>query len=614
MSGLLPTGHQGNILYTSRNPLLRELSPDAVCEVAELEKDQAVELLLAAARLQAPASEEVLRLAEAIVDELGSLALAVSQAGAFMALGECRIHDFLATFKNRRAQLFSVNAYKDAATYERAVYATWDLSYSAIQRKSSKGDRRTSEAQTAANAIQLLNMLAFLHYENVTEDIFWRAAGKANHYSGKTNPCGKRAPEADLPLNLLPLDRDGEWNSQHYRQAIRLLGSFSLVTVNPLSGSLSMHRLVHSWTLDRQLPHVRKAYLRSSAATLAYSVPSSDDRTLLRNLVPHLATLHQLAVDHRLDPFPCVFKKENIVQVYEYAERWKDSENLRRAILKSEEELLGPEHFHVLISMGNLAVAVGKQGRVAEAEALHRKVLRFGKKVLGYEHPQVITCMNNLASAVGAQGRETESAELHWQAFELGKKVLGPEHPNGLVSMGNVAVAVAKQGRVTEAEELQWKVLELGKKVLGPEHPDVLNSMSNLGSTVEKEGQVVEAEELHRQVLELRRDELGPEHPDVLASMGNLASTLGEQGRFVEAEKLLRQALELRKKVLGPEHPDVLTSMNNLASTVGQQGRWAEAEELHRLGLQLSRRVLGREHPDVITCMNNLAPAVREQG
>jgi hypothetical protein len=128
MLGLWPPGRHGNILYTSRNPVLKELSPDAVCEVAGLKKDEAVELLLAATCLQAHASKEVLQLAESIVNDLGSLAIAVSQAGAVMALGECRIHDFLATFKKRRAQLFRVNAYKDAATYEQAVYATWELS------------------------------------------------------------------------------------------------------------------------------------------------------------------------------------------------------------------------------------------------------------------------------------------------------------------------------------------------------------------------------------------------------------------------------------------------------------------------------------------------------
>ncbi len=319
MSGLWPPGRHGNILYTSRNPVLKELSPDTVCEVAELEKDEAVELLLDAARLRTYASDEVMRLAEDIVDELGSLALAVNQAGAFMALGECRIHDFLETFKKRRAQLFSVNAYKDASTYEQAVYATWELSYSAIQRKSSSRARRTSEAKVAENAIQLLNMLAFFHYENVTEDTFRRAAEyklRTYRYPSEVDPYGELAHGVNLPENLLQLDRDGKWNSQHYRQSSRLLGSYSLLSVSPLSGSLSMHRLVHGWAFDRQLPNARLAHLRSSAATLACSVggiPSSNTHASLRDLAPHVAALHQRALDDGLDPRFLALLRERIL-------------------------------------------------------------------------------------------------------------------------------------------------------------------------------------------------------------------------------------------------------------------------------------------------------------
>ncbi len=122
-SGLWPPERYGNVLYTSRNPVLKDLSPSAVYRVAEMEEVEAVELLLDAARPR-PVSDKVTQLARSIVSELGSLALAVDQAGAYMARGECRILDFLATFERNRAQLLGVDAYRGASTYERAAYAT----------------------------------------------------------------------------------------------------------------------------------------------------------------------------------------------------------------------------------------------------------------------------------------------------------------------------------------------------------------------------------------------------------------------------------------------------------------------------------------------------------
>ncbi len=50
MSGRWPPGRYGDILYTSRNPVRKDITSDAVCEVSEMENDDAVELLLDAAR------------------------------------------------------------------------------------------------------------------------------------------------------------------------------------------------------------------------------------------------------------------------------------------------------------------------------------------------------------------------------------------------------------------------------------------------------------------------------------------------------------------------------------------------------------------------------------
>jgi hypothetical protein len=124
MSGLWPPGQNGNMLYTSRNPVLKDLRPDTVCEVSGLEDDAAVELLLDAARLT-PAVRESTQLAQQIVSDLGHLALAVDQAGALITWGECRIQDFRETFARHCASLLSVDAYNRATADKQAVYTTW---------------------------------------------------------------------------------------------------------------------------------------------------------------------------------------------------------------------------------------------------------------------------------------------------------------------------------------------------------------------------------------------------------------------------------------------------------------------------------------------------------
>jgi hypothetical protein len=117
MIGLWPPGRYGNILYTSRNLVLKDLASDAVCEVAVIENDEAVQLLLNAACL-GPASDNVTQLAKDFVTNLGYLALAIDQAGAYIARGECQIYDFLATFERHHTSLLSVDAYHSMSLYQ----------------------------------------------------------------------------------------------------------------------------------------------------------------------------------------------------------------------------------------------------------------------------------------------------------------------------------------------------------------------------------------------------------------------------------------------------------------------------------------------------------------
>ncbi len=619
MSGLWPPGRYGNVLYTSRNPVPKELSPDAVCEVAELEKNSAVELLLDAARLQQHASNEVVRLAESIVDELGSLALAVSQAGAYMAQGECCIHDFLETFTKHRAQLLSANAYKDASTYEQAVYATWGLSYSAIQRRASNPARQTSEAQAALDAIQLLNMLAFFHNENVTEDIFRRAAedeARKLDLPREVDFVAELFAGADLPENLLPLDCDGKWDMRHYRQAVRLLSSYSLLSVNRLSGSLSMHRLVHGWAFDRQSPDMRLSFMRMSAATLAGSVLEElgDDKLpLLRDLVPHVTALYQRA-DDVVDPLPHIYQKRRIARIYYSTGKWNEAEKLQRVVYESHKALFGKKDLTTLSSLSALASYTELAGRASEAEELYRQEYKLARKMLGRKHPATLMCLGNIAGAVRRQGRAAEAEKLHREEIELKKKVLGADSLVTANSLNSMAAAILHQGRAAEAEELHRQVFELRKKELGPEDPDTLISMGNIASALWRQGKTAEAEKLHRQVFELKTKVHGLEHPSTLVSLGSIAAAVWQQGQFVEAEDLHRQVFELSKKVLGTEHPETLSSMGNVGLALLQQGRAAEAEEMHRQEHELKKKVLGAENPDTLVSMGNIGLAVQQQG
>ena len=199
---------------------------------------EAPELLLKSIRLDL-LLEEYQKLGSAIVEELGYLALAIDQAGAYIASGECRLNDFLDVFNTYRQYLLQNEAYEGASGNDRAVYATWDLLYTAIRRQA---NIVVNEAlyQGPKAALQILQLFPFLYNKGIIEDIF-RSAAKNSRDQSKV----ERKANGRLLSDLTQLDLDGKWESYRFRQGIRTLLSFSLIGQESSQRRFFMYRLVH---------------------------------------------------------------------------------------------------------------------------------------------------------------------------------------------------------------------------------------------------------------------------------------------------------------------------------------------------------------------------------
>lgn len=158
---LLLNKNIGNILYTSRKrALLLNVLANAVCDIEEMQESEAVTLLLKAARLDEE-SEEMRRLAMPIVKELGCLALAIDQAGAYIAMGRCNIEGYVEMFRNHREELLKNPEYKGASRYNQVVYAAYEISYKAMENLAQEGAKNSQASQAAEIALQILNLCIF---------------------------------------------------------------------------------------------------------------------------------------------------------------------------------------------------------------------------------------------------------------------------------------------------------------------------------------------------------------------------------------------------------------------------------------------------------------------
>lgn len=121
---LIPSGGRGNILYTSRDPALGLTLPqNAVSKVTEMESEDAITLLLRAARLKNKEMDKELRQpAKPIVEILGFLPLAIDIAGASIYMGRCHLNDYINTFRNHQEEIIKDCIFKGASRYNQAVY------------------------------------------------------------------------------------------------------------------------------------------------------------------------------------------------------------------------------------------------------------------------------------------------------------------------------------------------------------------------------------------------------------------------------------------------------------------------------------------------------------
>ncbi|KAG9123041.1 hypothetical protein FRC07_000316 [Ceratobasidium sp. 392] len=563
LRGYFPVCSHGNILVTTRNHGMVNITRgiDASCHVSSMSEDEAYRLLAKAAGL----SE--------IVD----------------APGEELVKDYLDMYRTSRGQILEdyASEVQKADDYELTVYATWQVSY----------------RQLTPLARQLFDHLAFMHHDQIIEDIFrFALRGLRIGYTPPPTDEEKRIEQvmAEFLANFTSL-ADGSWDKARFLRATKDLASYSLLTYDSANRSYSIHPLVQQWT--RAVATDPDTTLCCVASLLALSVmleERTEDYAYRRVLLNHV------------DRLPDSEKRRprhawRLALVYKESGRWKEAEALQREVVAIGKRVRGSEHPETLISMNNLALTYSNQGRQSEAEVLQREVLEVGKRVWGKERPDTLISMGNLALTYSKQGRWDEAEVLQREVVEVGKQVRGNEHPETLMSMNNLALTYSRQGRWDEAEALQREVVEVGKRVRGNGHPDTLIAMGNLAATYSKQGRWDEAEALERAVVEVGKRVWGNEHPHTLTVMGNLAATYLNQGRWSEAEALQREVIEVGKRVWGNEHPYTLIAMAHLASTYSNQGRRNEAEALQREVVEVGKRVWGNEHPHNLIAMRNLA-------
>src|SRR6266700_2115857 len=457
----LPPVLGGHLLITTRASATGLLAQRI--EVEPFAEEQGALFLLRRASMLAhdaplaQTSTHVQMTARDISRELGGLPLALDQAGAYLEETGCSLMKYQQIYQQHQEALLK-NRRGLVNDYPQPIATAWSLSFVRVEQK----DR------VAANVLWLC---AFLSADAIPVDIMVK---------------GSPEQEPVAPNDYLLL------------QAIETLRAYSLVKYDPVTETLSIHRLVQVVLRDALSIEERNKWMQQAVMVMDAAFPPVKFAfwQQCERYLPHALVCANWIEEGKLASLQAV-------------------RLLRRT-----------------------AYYLSKHARYAEAELLYQRVLSIREQQLGTEHSDTADGLNDLAYVYNAQGKYTEAKSLYQQALSIREKQLGAEHPRVARSLNNLAAFYREQGKYVEAELLFIRALSIREKQLGAEHPAVANSLNGLATLYSRQGNNAKAEPLYQRALQIRKLHLGLDHPRTQVVRSNYLSLLRDMGRDEEARKL----------------------------------------------------------------------------
>ncbi|KIK58147.1 hypothetical protein GYMLUDRAFT_697637 [Collybiopsis luxurians FD-317 M1] len=201
----LPQSSHGNIVVTSRNNTLKQLSIKSK-ELKDMIPEDGVQLLLNhAIKDHQPTAEEELKAMD-IAAKLHHFALALVHAGSYISEHNC-LNTYLERLEKHQLTLMNRTLPQSIDQYSLSVYATWDLSWKELD----------EECQT------FLRICSCLHYEGIPRELFQRALDNFRRENGHSL--------AAYPFLAIITSQRLEWDDTVMDKIIKTIRSYSLINV-----------------------------------------------------------------------------------------------------------------------------------------------------------------------------------------------------------------------------------------------------------------------------------------------------------------------------------------------------------------------------------------------
>ncbi|WP_324673092.1 tetratricopeptide repeat protein [Hymenobacter sp. GOD-10R] len=545
----------GQVLITSR---LRNWSGAIVpLEMNVLDVSDATDFLLERTDIHRRKSADDQICAEAIACDLGQLALALEQAGAYIATNRLTLKRYREKWL---ANHESVITWYDERLmqYPRSIATTWLTSFNLL----------------SESARILLNRLAWLAPEPVPETLL----------------------ELSVP----------EIRSIDALEALTDLDRYSLVTRLKDTPSFSIHRLVQDVTRC-QLNHEHSLVVLSESLKWikeGFVKDPQDVRNwpILEPLAPHLSILAQQAdntglVEHASELYNTL--GNYLLEKVQFTEAKRV---LLRALTLSEERL-GHHHSDLTAILNNLARASEELGELDEAESILYRAISIID-----DHPNErdeSIYVHNLSRVIFDinHSRAEEAEALSRRSLAIRERIDGENASTVATCLSQLATILRGSDRLLQAISIMLRALNIDRENFGKCHPRVALRLNSLAYASKDTGHWRRAELFMRRAFAINEDHYGPDDPRVALSLSNLVHMLPLAKLSTEGEMLASRAITIFEQVYGPNHPKVSLALDVLGYVFRRTNHFDKAEPLVHRALAILidyQKQTGYEHPNYL--------------
>ncbi len=553
---------KGHIIITSRNYKI----PHAI-ELGTMRDGEALSLLSNLVPNNIKHDSLYIKLAKELLDELGNLPLAISQAGSYINENKISMQKYLNLYRTNKEKMLTSKTMPSGDMHE-SVYVTWDMSIKNIKSK-----------QNGKLADRLLNFISACYPEHIPRKL----------------------------LIQFLYNNTGHDSEIKFNEVVSVLRNYSLITLYPTN--LSIHRLVHNRVGQKQSSQERLNILRSGAEAIKKVYPkgdkTKDDIELIKQLLPHIESII-LKLKDLVKPIEIIDLLKILCDSYDvlggYDKRLAYADEILQITrkhygkddVKTADALLQYARTHIRI--GNFAIA---RNSLLEA-------LPILNKKYGHNCKESIVTLYHIGWVNVRMGNYQDAIKYSAKAAKISEAKYGKDHLETAKVLNDLGWIYTNYGDYKLGKSSLEKSLSIVEKQFGVDHILTGTVLRSVGWIYLRSGMYSESLKAFNRTFTIRTKHYGERHIKVVNILDGLGALHCYLNNYDKAQRAYEHNLKTLLASYKKDHIFTRTAFANLGNVYRIQGKNKQAKEYLLKALPFLQEFYGKDNVKTAAVIGNI--------